>query len=238
MENIGDQGAVYDLDTLDDLVAGLNVVAHVGLVTERLVKSAESKPKLARLLNAEMFMVSGVSVLGRASQLIEALGEVLPRLGEGRLASAADALLSISPEYRGQSFEQRSATAAAIWRPGGYAEQRHFYRPRMGIIRAVAAELVNYQDEKLFASSRTNEMSSTSETYAMPIQKALYTRMTRDGKLQTRYAIRGNYQGRWLTKFIGRDDWNALSLSFYDIKTRQIIIGEPAIIGVPLVKSG
>jgi hypothetical protein len=31
------------------------------------------------------------------------------------------------------------------------------------------------------------------------------------GKVQVRYALRGKYQGRNLTKFVGESDWNSMS---------------------------
>jgi len=43
------------------------------------------------------------------------------------------------------------------------------------------------------------------------ITKTKYERPTKSGSIQVRYALRGNYDGRNLTKFVGQSDWDALS---------------------------
>jgi len=42
------------------------------------------------------------------------------------------------------------------------------------------------------------------------ISKTKYERTTAAGKVQVRYALRGKYDGRNLTKFVGQADWDAL----------------------------
>jgi hypothetical protein len=41
------------------------------------------------------------------------------------------------------------------------------------------------------------------------VKKTKYERTTKAGKVQVRYALRGSYQGRNLTKFVGQADWEA-----------------------------
>jgi len=41
------------------------------------------------------------------------------------------------------------------------------------------------------------------------VKKTKYERTTKAGKVQVRYALRGSYQGRNLTKFVGQADWDA-----------------------------
>jgi len=41
------------------------------------------------------------------------------------------------------------------------------------------------------------------------ISRTKYERTTAAGKVQVRYALRGKYDGRNLTKFVGEADWNA-----------------------------
>jgi len=43
------------------------------------------------------------------------------------------------------------------------------------------------------------------------VSKTKYERQTKDGKTQVRYALRGKYDGRNLTKFVGQADWDAFS---------------------------
>ena len=43
------------------------------------------------------------------------------------------------------------------------------------------------------------------------VTKTKYERETKAGKTQVRYALRGKYEGRNLTKFVGQADWDALS---------------------------
>jgi hypothetical protein len=40
------------------------------------------------------------------------------------------------------------------------------------------------------------------------VQKTKYERTTKAGKTQVRYALRGNYQGRNLTKFVSQEAWD------------------------------
>ena len=41
------------------------------------------------------------------------------------------------------------------------------------------------------------------------VSKTKYERTTKDGKVQVRYALRGSYQGRNLTKFVSQATWDA-----------------------------
>ncbi len=41
------------------------------------------------------------------------------------------------------------------------------------------------------------------------VSKTKYERTTAAGKVQVRYALRGKYDGRNLTKFVGQADWDA-----------------------------
>ena len=43
------------------------------------------------------------------------------------------------------------------------------------------------------------------------VTKTKYERTTKEGKVQVRYALRGKFEGRNLTKFVGEADWNTLS---------------------------
>ena len=43
------------------------------------------------------------------------------------------------------------------------------------------------------------------------VKKTKYERTTKAGKTQVRYALRGTYEGRNLTKFVGQADWDAFS---------------------------
>jgi len=43
------------------------------------------------------------------------------------------------------------------------------------------------------------------------VSKTKYERTTKDGKVQVRYALRGQYDGRNLTKFVGQPDWDAFN---------------------------
>jgi hypothetical protein len=40
------------------------------------------------------------------------------------------------------------------------------------------------------------------------VKKTKYERTTKAGKKQVRYALRGSYQGRNLTKFVSEQAWN------------------------------
>lgn len=42
------------------------------------------------------------------------------------------------------------------------------------------------------------------------LKKTKYTRTTKSGSTQTRYAARGNYQGRNLTKFVSEATWQGM----------------------------
>ena len=44
------------------------------------------------------------------------------------------------------------------------------------------------------------------------IRKTTYTRTTKSGDTQTRYAVRASYQGRNLTKFVSKDTWDNLDV--------------------------
>jgi hypothetical protein len=41
------------------------------------------------------------------------------------------------------------------------------------------------------------------------VSKTKYERTTKEGKVQIRYALRGKFEGRNLTKFVGQVDWDA-----------------------------
>lgn len=43
------------------------------------------------------------------------------------------------------------------------------------------------------------------------VTKTKYERTTKEGKVQVRYALRGKYEGRNLTKFVGQADWDAFA---------------------------
>ncbi len=43
------------------------------------------------------------------------------------------------------------------------------------------------------------------------VSKTKYERTTKSGATQVRYALRGSYQGRNLTKFVGQADWDAFN---------------------------
>ena len=43
------------------------------------------------------------------------------------------------------------------------------------------------------------------------VTRTKYERTTKDGKIQVRYALRGKYEGRNLTKFVSEANWNATS---------------------------
>ena len=44
------------------------------------------------------------------------------------------------------------------------------------------------------------------------ITKTTYTRTTKSGSTQTRYAVRAKYQGRNLTKFVSKETWDSLDV--------------------------
>ena len=53
----------------------------------------------------------------------------------------------------------------------------------------------------------------TRESVELPesdVTKTKYERTTAAGKTQVRYALRGKYEGRNLTKFVGQEAWDAL----------------------------
>jgi tetratricopeptide (TPR) repeat protein len=155
-------GRVLDVEGLAE---GLDVVSRVGLVTKNLVRAAETSPVLARLLTLDLLGGDGISLIQRAGRLEDVLGVVLERLGEGRLAQAADALLSISPHYRGHSYDQRYNTAAFEWNPD-YKEARYFGRARGEVIRAVAVELARYQEEEMLAHPPADEVDDAEDASA------------------------------------------------------------------------
>lgn len=41
------------------------------------------------------------------------------------------------------------------------------------------------------------------------VKKTKYERTTKAGKTQVRYALRGNFEGRNLTKFVSQEAWEA-----------------------------
>jgi hypothetical protein len=43
------------------------------------------------------------------------------------------------------------------------------------------------------------------------VSKTKYERQTKAGKTQVRYALRGKYQGRNLTKFVNQATWESFS---------------------------
>ena len=45
------------------------------------------------------------------------------------------------------------------------------------------------------------------------IEKTKYERTLKDGSTQIRYALRANYDGRKLTKFCSKVDWDALNVA-------------------------
>jgi len=61
---------------------------------------------------------------------------------------------------------------------------------------------VTFYDVKTRAKVEVDESALT---------KTKYERTTKEGKLQVRYALRGKYEGRNLTKFVSETDWNASS---------------------------
>lgn len=42
------------------------------------------------------------------------------------------------------------------------------------------------------------------------VKKTKYERTTKEGKTQVRYALRGEYNGTKLTKFVSEADWKAM----------------------------
>jgi hypothetical protein len=61
---------------------------------------------------------------------------------------------------------------------------------------------ISFYDVKTRQSVQVNESDVT---------KTKYERTTKEGKVQVRYALRGKYDGRNLTKFVGEADWKALN---------------------------
>jgi hypothetical protein len=61
---------------------------------------------------------------------------------------------------------------------------------------------ISFYDVKTRQSVQVNESDVT---------KTKYERTTKEGKTQVRYALRGKYDGRNLTKFVGQADWDALN---------------------------
>jgi hypothetical protein len=43
------------------------------------------------------------------------------------------------------------------------------------------------------------------------VSKTKYERTTKEGKVQIRYALRGKFEGRNLTKFVGQADWDTFT---------------------------
>jgi hypothetical protein len=54
------------------------------------------------------------------------------------------------------------------------------------------------------------------------LYKTKFVRVTQNGKEQIRYALRAKYEGRDLTKFVSKHDWETIG-SFYDIETHESI---------------
>jgi hypothetical protein len=77
----------------------------------------------------------------------------------------------------------------ALFRPPG-AEHR----------RSITPITVTFYDVKTRQSVQVRQSEIT---------KTKYERTTKAGKRQVRYALRGKYQGRNLTKFVGQADWEA-----------------------------
>jgi len=44
------------------------------------------------------------------------------------------------------------------------------------------------------------------------VRKTRYERTTKNGRTSTRYALRGTYEGRKLTTFVSREDWERLDV--------------------------
>lgn len=45
------------------------------------------------------------------------------------------------------------------------------------------------------------------------IKKTKYERKTKSGNVQVRYALRASYEGRNLTKFVSKEDWDKLNVA-------------------------
>ncbi len=45
------------------------------------------------------------------------------------------------------------------------------------------------------------------------VSKVTYESTTKAGAVQVRYALRGNYDGRKLTKFVSKDTWDSLNVA-------------------------
>jgi hypothetical protein len=58
-----------------------------------------------------------------------------------------------------------------------------------------------------FYDVKTRQSVEVSEN---DVTKTKYERTTKEGKVQVRYALRGKFEGRNLTKFVGQADWDAL----------------------------
>lgn len=58
-----------------------------------------------------------------------------------------------------------------------------------------------------FYDVKTRQSVEVSES---DVTKTKYERQTKDGKTQVRYALRGKYDGRNLTKFVGQADWDSM----------------------------
>ncbi|MDB5178741.1 MAG: hypothetical protein JWN01_684 [Patescibacteria group bacterium] len=59
-----------------------------------------------------------------------------------------------------------------------------------------------------FYDVKTRQKVDVSES---DVSKTKYERTTKEGKVQVRYALRGVYEGRNLTKFVGQADWDAFN---------------------------
>ncbi len=58
-----------------------------------------------------------------------------------------------------------------------------------------------------FYDVKTRQKVDVPET---DITKTKYERTTSEGKTQVRYALRGKFEGRNLTKFVGQEAWDAM----------------------------
>lgn len=59
-----------------------------------------------------------------------------------------------------------------------------------------------------FYDVKTRQAVEVSES---DVTKTKYERTTKDGKVQVRYALRGKFEGRNLTKFVNQATWESMS---------------------------
>jgi hypothetical protein len=157
------------------LAEGLNVVEDIGLIANELAEAADSHPALARLLTLDILGDPGDSRLLRVGRLEPVLMEVLERMGDARLANAADVLLAISPEYRGLTRDARYHKAAYLWNPE-YKKAKYFLQSSKKILRDIAGEIARLQEQHLKERrSEAAEVSSGQE----PPPSASHRRLAR-----------------------------------------------------------